>query len=65
MDSDLMFPAISITVLFSILLIAALVALHITKDSEIKKMAIENRCEFNSQTNIWEHCKGPINQEIK
>lgn len=65
MDNDFIFPAISMTVLFSIILIAALIALSITEDSEIKKMAIENRCEFNPQTNIWEHCKGPINQEIK
>ena len=63
MDKDLMFLAIAVLLL--IMLIAAFIALFITEDSAIKKMAIENRCEFNSQINIWENCKVPINQEIK
>lgn len=65
MDFDLMIPSATMLALFILILVAALIALSITESSEISKLAIENRCEFNHQTDVWEHCKGPITPEIK
>lgn len=65
MNLDFVVPAITTLLLFLILLGTMLIAHSITENANIQKLAIENRCEFNAQTSVWENCKGPVTQESK
>ena len=57
--------AVTVTLLFSILFGGVLIALSITENRAVEKMAIKNRCEYNTQADVWEYCKGPIIKEIE
>lgn len=65
MDTDAIIPSIILLIMLVVCFGSALIAMSITENTAVQKMAIENRCEFNVQTSVWEHCKGPTVKEIK
>jgi outer membrane murein-binding lipoprotein Lpp len=65
MDLDLIVTTVAMFLVFSLLLGTLLIAGSINENANIQKLAIENRCEFNTQKDVWTNCKGPVTQEIK